>query len=582
MGVVTLLCVYHVARLMVDMRTGLVAMLLTASIPMFVHVSASVNNDNLNITMNALAIALLVHMWQDRRINRQYALLLGMVAVGALIAKLTGIIVYGYAVGALILGGLTKRFEWRRVGFAIGALGVTFLVFGLWWFVRNSIVYDDPLGLDATLNLWASNYNRLPSIDRIHGIWVSFWMMLGHLNIPGPSWLIPYTYAVTAFAIVGVGVRLVRQANLRWYILFLLAVQALSWAVVVYITRQVNVFQGRALFMGMAAFAPLLVIGWRTLLGERLFVLPVAPLMFVTLTMPFNAVAPAFDRLDVLPDNTLPADVRRIDARAESITVHGYEILTDRVMPDGEVVLDLYFSGGDEENPIVFVTAQHPVTDEKLGVVNTHPGMVATRDLRDDVTYRARLRFLLDDAPQAEQPFQVELAVGWRTVDSRDEGQGRYLQWSDSQDNVLGGVFLAGPVYFDPDYDAPVVATDYDADFGVGIGLRGYTLTVDEDTVSVDLLWERLANMETNYTLTVGLLDEADTLVAQQDAPPPDYPTSAWIQSPPFITSHTLQIPEESNGELRLRVGWYNSVTFDVFGTTAPDNIGGMLVLRVE
>ncbi|MEM6284484.1 MAG: glycosyltransferase family 39 protein, partial [Chloroflexota bacterium] len=517
MGTVTLLCVYHVARIVWDEDVALGAMLVTASIPMFVHISASINNDNLSIVMNALATAILVQAWRDKHISRGQAVALGMAAVAAVLAKLTGIIAYGYGVGALILGGIIGRFTWRQVRFALLTLLVTFLVFGLWWFVRNIVVYGDPLGLNATLSLWASNRNRLPSLDRIHGIWVSFWMMLGHLNIPGPPWLIPYTYAVTALAAVGVVVNLVRDGGRRWYVLFLLAVQAMSWAVVIYISRSINLFQGRALFMGLVTFGPLLVIGWRTLLGRRFYALPALPLAAATIMMPFTAVAPAYDLLDVRPDNSLPAAATRIDATAETITVYGYDLLTETVEPGGEIALDLYFSGGSDDNPIVFVTAQHPVTKAAVGSVNTYPGMVATRRLSADGTYRTRLRLQLDEPTPNSGPFQIELALGWRTIDPADRGQGRYLPWADANGNPIGGVFLAGPVYHDAGYTPPQMATDTNATFGGAIGLRSHTVETSDSEVQVSLLWEQVSAVPADYVLTVGLLDETDTLIAQQD-----------------------------------------------------------------
>ncbi len=235
MGVVTLWCVYYVGQLVWDARVGLVAMLLTASIPMFVHISASINNDNLNITLSALAVAILIKMWQDRNITPLQAVALGMTLAGIVLAKLTGITAYGYAVGALLLGGLIGRFRWRQVGFALAAIGMTFTVFVLWWFIRNQMLYSDPLGLNPTLDLWSRGAPKLPTDHELWGVWQSFWMVLGHLNIPGPAWLAPYVTAITALALVGVAIRSYRDAETRWYVLFMLVVVGMAWGVIVYI-----------------------------------------------------------------------------------------------------------------------------------------------------------------------------------------------------------------------------------------------------------------------------------------------------------------------------------------------------------
>ncbi len=570
MGVGALLCVYHVGRLIWDVKLGLAAMLLTASIPQFAHVASSINNDNLNILFSAIAVTILVQMWHDREIGRLPAVLLGLTLVGILLAKLTGIIAYGYAVGALLLGGMLGRFKWRRVGFALAAMSVTFLMFGLWWFVRNQVLYDDAIGLSPTLSLWSRNRDRLPSFHEVRGIWISFWMMLGHLNIPGPPWLIPYAYIVTAVALVGAGVRSFRNRETMWYVLFFLTVQVMAWIVVIYITRQVNVSQGRALFMTLAAFSPLIVLGWRELLGERLYTLPIAPLAVMTLIAPYSGLGQSYELLERVETARVdvpfatPMPINEIDAIAESIDVLGYHLLTQRVSPGEDVVLDVWFSGGHDENPVLFVTAQHPVTGERLGSIDTYPGMTATRILQDDEIYRARVRLRLDSAPTDEPPFRVQLALGFRVPDEEDLGSGRFVNWTDAQGAALPGVFINGPVFTAPGYTAPQMANNADIPFGGQIALRGHTLQqeADSNTVRVELLWERLEPISENYTLTVGLLDENNELVAQQDAPPPAYPTSVWVDGNPFVTVHTLQTDADI-AELRLRVGWYHSQTFE-------------------
>lgn len=564
MGVITLLCVYHTGRLVWDARLGLGAMVVVASIPMFVHVSSSINNDNLNITLSALAVTILVQMWHDRRITRGQAVALGITLAGILMAKLTGIIAYGYAVGALLLGGIIRRFKWQQVGFALAMIGAAFAIFALWWFVRSDILYNDPIGLSPTLDLWSRNRDRLPSSHEVWGIWVSFWMMLGHLNIPGPAWLMPYVTAITALAAVGLVVRALRDSEARWYIAFMLVVVALAWAVVIYITRQVNVSQGRALFITLAAFAPLMVMGWRALLGARLFVLPIVPVTLLMLIAPFSALDVGYTRLETLPPDAPLASARRIDAQAEGITVHGYHLLTETVQPGGEIVLDVYFSGGHDENPVLFITAQHPLTGERLGTLNEYPGMTATDTLRDDDIYRARMRFRMNDvdAIDVSAPFQVQLALGWRTVDPNDPGSGRYLVWTNADGNPLGGVFINGPVFIDPAYTPPQMTHTLDVTFGDKIALVGATIERDGDTVRVDLLWQRVNPMDTGYTLTVGLLDESGELVAQADAPPPAYPTWVWVAGQPFVTAHELQVPDGAD-DVRLRVGWYHPESFE-------------------
>ncbi|MEM6282827.1 MAG: hypothetical protein AAF787_11585, partial [Chloroflexota bacterium] len=112
--------------------------------------------------------------------------------------------------------------------------------------------------------------------------------------------------------------------------------------------------------------------------------------------------------------------------------------------------------------------------------------------------------------------------------------------------------------------------------------LRSHTVETSDSEVQVSLLWEQVSAVPADYVLTVGLLDETDTLIAQQDAPPPGYPTSVWLDTQPYLTEHTLTIPDGASDDLRLRVGWYLRETFERLDADGAAVLDGMLVLPVE
>jgi hypothetical protein len=557
LGIGTLWCVYHSGSLVWDERTGLAAMFLAASIPTFIHISASANNDNLNAVLSSVVVVMALRAWTQRKLTLLNAGLAGAALAGAAITKLTGLAAYGFVVGMALIGGFTRRFAWGRIFRYFGVIAGIGAILAGWWYVRSVMIYGDPLAYDAARALWGREV-ATPSGFELWGVWESFWMTLGHLNLPGPAWLTPYVSGAALLALTGVFVQMIRVPESRWRLLFLLAVALTVTGTMIYVTRRMNISQGRALFPAMAAITPLLVIGWRALLGKHLFALPAIPIAFVAVTAPWTALRPAFAPLEVVATSSTDAaeivPVSRVDARAESITVLGYNLQSVTVGPDGDIKLDVTFQGNHPENPTLFVTARHPITGDRLGSIDTYPGMAPTDILDPDTTYRAPIWFQLTEPLEAQPPFQVQLALGWRVPDEDDPGEGRHLSWFDGDDNPIGAVFLGGPILVHPDYAAPPIVNPLDVTFGDQIRLHGYEIIQEDDATRIRLWWERTAPITEDWTLTVGIADSNGDLVAQQDAPPTAYPTSAWSETGIFTTDTSLPLTLDGDS---LRLGWY-------------------------
>lgn len=562
LGIATLMTVYHSGRLLGGDAVGLGALLLAVSIPTFIHISASVNNDNLNTLMVSLAVYFPLRTWRAKRITRWEMLVMSLALSAAAITKLTGLAAFAYVIGAHLLGWWRERFKRGEILTFAGVIVGVFAVVAGWWYVRSVILYGDPIAYEATMRLWGRGTDL--SLFEVWGVWESFWMALGHLNVPGPSWFAPYATAATALGLIGAGVLAIREPERRWELLYLFLVSSVAFAAMLYITRRVNISQGRALFTALAALAPLLVMGWRTLLG-RAYLLPILPLTVIAATVPFTALPRAFPSLETVEraavelTSATPMAISRLDTRAESITVYGYDLHETVVGPRDTVTLDVYFTGGHPENPALFITAQHPVTGERIGTVDTYPGMAPTDALTDEAIYRARVRLPLRPTDTPLAPFQIQLAMGWRVPNADDPGQGRFLQWYDSEEREIGAVFFDGPTYLDDDYVPQTAENTLRTVYGENIALNGYTVAREGAMVDVTLTWEALRPIANDWTLTVALLDGDGELVAQDDAPPAGYPTSAWQPVQPFTTSHALTLPDDAPSEgLTLQVGWYN------------------------
>ena len=217
LGVGTLWFIFLAARQISNgPLLSLGAMFLVASIPTFVSISASINNDNGVTFLYTIGVYLCLRVWQQQHIsNPDLITLSGVLALIAL-TKLTGASLFGVVFLALTVG--VYRGYWSRMraiqAFAV-MLGTAAIVAG-WWYLRNWSLYGDPLALGATRSLWgrefeiaATSGDPLAELERIAQ---SFWMMFGHLHLPvyGPGWVYIYAAVITVLGLVGLAVYAVR------------------------------------------------------------------------------------------------------------------------------------------------------------------------------------------------------------------------------------------------------------------------------------------------------------------------------------------------------------------------------------
>jgi hypothetical protein len=91
------------------------------------------------------------------------------------------------------------------------------------------------------------------------------------------------------------------------------------------------------------------------------------------------------------------------------------------------------------------------------------------------------------------------------------------------------------------------------------ITLRGVDWHRLANTLYVELQWETLQTVETDYKFFIHLLDDDGTLVAQHDGIPGDWthPTSAWGAGEWFHDKVPVDLRDAPAGTYRLAIGWY-------------------------
>lgn len=562
LGAATVWLIYKSVYLVTnDARPSLLTALLVISIPSFVHISASINNDNLVTLLHAAGVFCCLRMWARRIAPADIAavsLILGAVAL----TKVNGLTLFGVVYGWIVLGVLLRRFNWRN---GIALVGVSVLAAGLiagWWYIRNQQLYGDPLGLTATLRIWGrGGAPHVMDAFEAKGVWDSFWFTLGHFNILGPDWLYKlYLPAVTILALVGILIAAWRDKTRRWYLLFLSSVGTLAIVSLLVATSRINVSQGRILFPGMVAFAALFVIGWYKLLGRGagLIVLPLTALAVIT---PIVYLAPAYAHADIVEG--LPANAQAVNVKAGTLHLVGYQMLTDTAQPDGWMRLNLYMRSPNADNPYLFVKAINPLTGDVLGGVDEYPGMTPPETWHGDALYAVPVRFRLDDSAlnRGVSPYQMQLVVGWRVPDGDHPGQGKRIALTDAAGLPIENLLLGGATWVSPN-PAPLPATLTDVVYGGSIRLSGYTLStqraVPGGSLKIMLDWGYAAPMSDDWTLAIGLLDAEGHVITSADGDVAGYPTSVWRPGPDFADTRRLIIPRDvPDGNYRLYLGWY-------------------------
>lgn len=589
----TLWLIYQAARQVTRSNAlALLALLIASSIPTFVSISASVNNDNLVTLLTTLGVYLLLRIWAAGRVEQGPMLALALALPAALLAKLTGAALIALVFGALLAGLLTGHLPRRDVLRALGTWTLSIALLAGWWFIRNLDLYGDPLALEATQALWGREFEIAATsgdpLAEAGRIWRSFWMMMGHLHWPviGPTWVFIYAGLLTALGIAGAGLvvrRLWRegQRDRLGELALLAALCGLLLLQLIAGTQSVDISYGRLLFPMLIGFAPLLALGWHRLAGRAGAVALALPLVFATLWGWVAVLPTAYAPLQ--PVDALPDDAAFIGVQVDGLSLLAYTMAPRQVGPEDTITLDLYLKGQAPSNPALQLAALDAVTLERLGDVQLYPGMAPMDALDPAQIYRARIRLPLDmpDGP-ARSPRQIRLQVRWFSPSLFEP-----IPLVDDSGGALDSVLLRGPLLLDASYRPPDPRFETDLRYGDAVVLEGYSLEpvlLGAGAESeVTLHWRVRAGLPDDWTLTVQLFGPDGRLAAQADGPIAGYPATAWRTGTRFTEARTLSLPPDAPpGTYRLLVGWYR-VTDAGFVrlpvTQAPSVIDDLAVL---
>jgi 4-amino-4-deoxy-L-arabinose transferase-like glycosyltransferase len=279
LGLCTLVCTYGIGWSATrNTDVALVSTAFVALLPKFDVVSAAVTNDAMVIPLCSLALLLFLRYFRapDSASHQRHVLaaLMGLTLGAAALTKsnslpLVPILIFGiYIVGA----------PWSRRSVDVAIAAAAFLATSGWWFVRNYMLYGDILAQHATNTYlqklipglvapvpWSDTERFLDFVPNnlMHTVWYDG----GWNQFQAPS---PFTAALSYLAIVAlidVILGLVRGGsfgearNSRRIGLALALTVLAGLAAVLAVAQDSTQAEGRVAYIGLSAFAVLVITG---------------------------------------------------------------------------------------------------------------------------------------------------------------------------------------------------------------------------------------------------------------------------------------------------------------------------------
>ncbi|MCB0222863.1 MAG: DUF2142 domain-containing protein [Anaerolineae bacterium] len=573
LGLGTIITIYALARHIwpAHLHLALLAMSFVAFNPMFLFISASVNNDNLITLLASLILLRLTYLASalalaSRGIRLTEFVILGVLVGLGMLTKVSGLGLLGLVGLTLLILGIRYR-SWRTaiLGNVI-VCGLAIAVAG-WWYWRNFRLYSDWTGTEIMVKMMGAR--PVPPtaeqlLSEVPGLMRSFWGLFGYFSVPLPSLVYPIFNIVLLLGLAGLPLALFRPARraelfspqfkLAWPILLgwlvLLITGFVQW------TMRTPATQGRLLFPALASLAIFWTAGWAILIPRRWQIAPIIGLFVVAVWTPWGVIAPAYAPPPLLTE--LPASAHPLEATlGESIQLLAYDTDGSTVQPGDTLPLTLYWRS-DQPIDADYTVFIHLLDEQDLIIAQRNvfpgPGVYPTSQWQPGViladTYALRL------PRTAFAPTQARFEVGLY-----DHTTGVRLPTSAGTDNVRFGQIRVEPQSDERPNPQELVFED-------NIVLTGYDLDTRQakpgDIVTLTLYWQARRMPSANYKVFVHLTGDGDQRAAQHDSEPHNgaAPTSTWPPGQIITDSHALTIaPDAAPGAYHLVVGLYHGDT---------------------
>lgn len=596
MGMVTVAFTYRIGMRLFRGRQDLavLVMAVAAFTPMFIAISAAVNNDNAVIMFCTVATWVLVLMAVEG-VTWPRVLWLGvLIGLGGL-SKL-------YALGMLPLAGLVllwqgwRQQRWRQIiiqGLVLG--GVVALIAG-WFYLRNVWLYGDPLALEPMRDVAGRRETPLTwSIfwAEFEGFRIAYWALFGGVNVIAHDWIYVVLDVVSLVSVGGVlawlGVSLGRRRFVATNLIEPAALLVLlGWVGVMVAGFIVWNFtqpasQGRLFFPAIASLSALLVLGlswWLPQPWTRRPALTLSGGLFVFAALsPLVYIAPAYAKPPRLALDAVPASLPRLDyvfndelrligvevppgpyRATETVPVTAYWEVLQAVPVNYSVFIHLYGNGGQTT----------------LGQLDTYPGLGAwpTTLLAPGDVLRDTYPVPLSVAAEAAAPARLQVAVGLYEYDQPGFPRPPVTANGQPIDLPLVGEVKVLPWAW-PEVEAGPPLVQFED--GIRLQTLDSSCGPETQTCIMTFTWQSEATPTADYQVFLQLWYN-DTQLGGFDAPPRrgGYPSSWWAAGETIVDRHALILPSDMPADAHFRLGLYRLDTGQrlpayMDGTALPD-----------
>jgi hypothetical protein len=562
------------------------SMAFVAGVPMFAFISGSVNNDNAAAMFSTLGLWWAIRLVRRNDLSTRTALIAGLIGAAAALSKSSTLGLLGvFFLAAFFVAISTRvpvRVTLRRTVIFMLVIVVVTLGLAGWWFVRNQLNYGDLLGWNAFFD--AVGKRDTPATlqqlwsEREGFVW-AFWGVFGGLNVIMPNMVYTVLNCITLLALLGLiwktSLRRVAQAATPtegatpYRLLRLANAQAPAllcavWLIITFIaflrwTSLTPASQGRLLFPCIAVIAMSLSYGlyqWhRALLGAS-----AVGLLGLAFAVPFAIIAPAYAQP---PDLAVATPAHRLDVTfGDTLDLLGYDTPPASAQPGDEVTLQLYWhlrapAAKDYSIFVHLLSADDVIIAQR----DMYPGQgtLATSQLHAGYTWQDHYTVRIPNLALAGQPLRWAVGV-------YDLQTGQRLTSTHGIETDQGVVF--GRTELTPSAGQTALL-----DYGNGIVMQRYEVTPTElhagQPLSVTLHWLATRPIDTDYTVSLQLIDEQANKIAQNDSAPVqgNAPSSSWAANTPITDTHVLDVSgDAAPGVYRLLLVWYLPTDFSRLG----------------
>jgi len=576
LGAGTILTTSLLGRDVFSPRAGVLAAALVAFNPMFLFVSAAVNNDSLANFLGCLGLYLLVKTWQDspNPIKKWWWYAgLGLVLGLGILTKLS-------LGGLLALAGLMMLWlSWRNKNWRILIVGgiitlITALLISGWWFARNWQLYGDLTGLNVFVAVQGTRDTPITWQgwqDEFGTFYRSFWGLFGGVNVIAPEIVYHIFNGLALVGIVGFVWRWFKKeahliASGGWLLL--------AWtAVILLLLIRWNIispaFQGRLMFPALGAIAVLLAFGLLSWVKEswqpKLATTLVGLLLLIAILLPWTTIRPAYalpEPVASLPDRAILAEPITFQAENGRFQLIGIDMAANQNIQPGEPIIVTVYWQALEAVDEDYLSSIHLLGRdyESVGSVNRHPamGMIPTSRWQAGDIYQDEYHIYPDET--AVMPTQLIASLSFFDLDS-----GETLPALSPDGTVVNPLIVGEAAALHADNQTSAASSlTLNVPFGDGIMLEGADLpetAVSGSTIPITLNWVATGTPTRNYTVFVHLLDSNREWAAGADAPPINnfFPSLLWQADDHIDDQHLLTIPADlPPGTYPLLIGLYD------------------------